>query len=110
MVSWNMVKFARKSGSAASTSMTTRPAHRCAPKRNRARSGFAAITEVCLPASMSNPLHGPAPPDAGGAHHQDGDDDEERDRKLQFGPDLGDVGAGEIFDDADRKAADHGAG
>ena len=46
---------------------------------------------------------------AGRFDDQDGDDQRKRDRQFQFVADAGDVGAGEVLEDADQEAADDGA-
>jgi len=58
---------------------------------------------------------------AAATNHQHGDNQDKRDRQLQFAPDIGDEGAGDVLDDPDgetaeyraagaRQPAEHGAG
>src|ERR1700760_2626408 len=104
-----MMKFFTNSGKAISSASTISevPAPNVIARFGTASSAGAAVTSCT--ALMLNPLHDWPAKQPGRFDNQNSDDQRQRDRQFQFVADAGNVGAGEIFNDADQKAADHGA-
>src|ERR1700722_16361154 len=68
----------------------------------------AAVTTSCT-ALMLNSFHDRPAEQPGRFDNQNSDDQRQRNRQLQFIADAGNVGTGEVFEDADQKPADDSA-